>query len=337
MEINLSIIVPVYNLEQLLPKCLESILVQTFKEFELILVNDGSTDKSGKICDDYANKDERITVIHKKNGGAASSRNAGLQIAKGKYIGFVDSDDYINKFMYETLYNNAIEHKSDIVICDYLKVNIGHDYNTTQADLDYKVKHYKNTEALNEIYTEKSKYIMFIVPWNKLYRRSLFDNIKYDVNNMFDDETVAHKLFYNSRKITYFDSKLYYYVQRNGSLMNSSFSIKRLDKVYVLNDRATYFRNKNEYELHQKALKHYMDMFFWYYYLAKSNLSNIEQELKDMKRMFDRNLIDLLKLKGISWKQKVMCVLFSLNPSLFEIVSGVNKKVIEPIGNQGVE
>src|SRR5690625_3550080 len=125
MEIKLSIIVPIFNMEQLLPKCLDSILTQTFKGFELILVNDGSTDKSGEICDDYAHKDQRIKVIHKKNGGTSSARNAGLAVAKGDYIGFVDSDDYINKHMYETLYNSAIKHSSDIVLCSYEDVYEG--------------------------------------------------------------------------------------------------------------------------------------------------------------------------------------------------------------------
>ena len=118
MDCKISIIVPVYKVERYLENCIESIINQTFKDFELILVDDGSPDRCGLICDNYAKKDERIKVIHKKNEGLSAARNSGIQIAKGEYIAFVDSDDCINKNMYETLYDTAIENKSDIVVCD---------------------------------------------------------------------------------------------------------------------------------------------------------------------------------------------------------------------------
>ena len=118
----ISIIVPVYNVESYLERCINSILNQTFKNFELILVDDGSTDKSGEICDSFAGYDKRIRVIHKKNGGLSSARNVGLDVSIGKYIGFVDSDDWIDEFMYEKLYRNMIKTKSDIVICNFSRV-----------------------------------------------------------------------------------------------------------------------------------------------------------------------------------------------------------------------
>ena len=114
---KISVIVPVYNVEKYLRKCIESILNQTFREFELILVDDGSTDSSGKICDEYALKDSRIKVIHKENGGASSARNAGLDVAKGEYIGFVDSDDWIEMDMYGELYRLIKENNTDISVC----------------------------------------------------------------------------------------------------------------------------------------------------------------------------------------------------------------------------
>src|ERR1035437_5330472 len=115
----ISIIVPIYNIERYLSKCIDSILVQTFINFELILVNDGSTDNCGKIINEYAQKDSRIVVIHKKNGGVSSARNAGLDLAQGEYIGWVDADDYIATDMYETLYHLAIDYNADISECNY--------------------------------------------------------------------------------------------------------------------------------------------------------------------------------------------------------------------------
>lgn len=326
MDIAISIIVPIYNLDYLLSKCVDSILAQTFTNFELILVNDGSTDNSGEMCEKYAEADSRVKVIHKENGGVASSRNAGLKVAQGKYIGFVDNDDFVNKFMFETLYNHAILHSSDIVICDFQEVDEGQSL-PKEYSSDYKIQQFNNIEALNQLYTPKN--VTFVVPWNKLYKRYLFNEIQYKHGNINDDETVAHKLLYYSQKITYIKTRLYYYVQRKGSQMDSSFSIKRFDAIYALKDREVFFRKVKEKDLHQKALKHYMERFFWYNYMAKTYLQNVDHELKDLKRTFDKSLFYLLKHRGISWKQKLMCLVFSISPSLFDLMKDTKLKRAE--------
>lgn len=320
MTLEISIIVPVYNLEDYLHKCIDSILAQTFTNFELILVNDGSTDRSGEICEEYASIDHRIRVIHKKNGGVASSRNAGLEVAKGEYIGFVDNDDYINEYMFETLYNNARTYSSDIVVCDYLNVDEDRPQDIKAFIADYQIQHYNNIDALNQLYTNNN--VTFVVPWNKLYKKHLFENIKYKVGSINDDENIAHEILYHSHKTTYIQLGLYYYVQRIGSQMDSSasFHIKKLDAVYAFSDREVFFRKIKEKELHEKALKQYMERFFRYYYMAKTNLLNIDQELKLLKRTFDKSLIYLLRHQEISWKQKFMCLVFSINPSLFSFI-----------------
>ncbi|MFT4412573.1 glycosyltransferase family 2 protein [Fredinandcohnia humi] len=318
MELEISIIVPVYNLEHLLQKCIDSILSQTFTNFELILVNDGSTDNSGKLCDEFAKHDSRVKVIHKENGGTASCRNVGIKAAKGRYIGFVDNDDYINKYMFEILYNTAIKHSSDIVVCNFRKVDEDSQTNLEELSSDIRIQHLTRIESLNKLYTDD--FLTFICPWNKLYNKYLFEDIEYELGNINDDETVAHKLLYKSKKTTYLNAELYYYVQRKGSQIHSAFHVKRLCKVYALKDREIFFKNINETELHQKALKQYMEKFFWYYYLAKSRLNDVEDELKKLKHTFDHSLIDLLKHPEISWKQKVMCVLFSINPNLYEFI-----------------
>lgn len=320
MDIKISIIVPVYNLETLLPKCVDSILSQTFTKFELILVNDGSTDGSGELCDKYVENDGRVQVIHKKNGGVASARNAGLEAAKGEYIGFVDNDDYINKYMFEVLYNNAITHSADIVICDYLEIEEEQYYNIEKYHSNYKIQHYNNIEALNQLYMTNN--VTFVVPWNKLYKRELFKDIEYKIGSINDDETVIHELLYYSNKITYIQTGLYYYLQRKGSQMdlNIPFDIRRFDLVYAKKIREVFFKNKKERDLHQKALKDYMETFFWNYYIAKDNLKGIDKELIELKQTFNNSLISLLRHKEIGRRRKVMFVLFSLNPSLFEFV-----------------
>lgn len=324
MTIEISIIVPVYNLEDYLPKCIDSVLMQTFTNFELILVNDGSTDNSGEICNEYAKNDHRIKVVHKANGGVASSRNTGLEVAKGKYIGFVDNDDYINQYMFEMLYNNAIIHSADIVVCGYMDVDEGQYENTKVLHSNYQIKHFNNIEALNELYTINN--VTFLVPWNKLYKKSLFEDIKYEVGILCDDETVAHKIFYESKKITYINVALYYYVKRMGSITNSRFNIKKFEGVYVLKERERYFRERRELDLHQKALKSYVGIFFYCYYRARAELSNIDNELKALKRTFDKSMFYLLRCRGISWKRKSLYMIFSISPSLYLLIEDFREK-----------
>lgn len=177
----ISIIVPIYNVDSYLRKCFDSIISQTYSDFELILVDDGSTDDSPKICDEYARKDDRIIVIHKKNGGVSSARNAGLDIAKGKYIGFVDPDDYIVSEMYECMVNAIEKYKSDMVVCgyDYIDEN----GNVTRP---YKVK---GDEKLTQkqfisMPFNMSPTIQHVV-WNELFRKKLFNVINFPQNMNF--------------------------------------------------------------------------------------------------------------------------------------------------------
>src|SRR5699024_3149343 len=202
-----------------------------------------------EICEKYVRKDNRIKVIHKENGGVASARNVGLEVANGKYIGFVDNDDYINKQMLKILHENAITYSSDIVICEYLELPENHSRDISNYDQINKIKHYSNIEALNQLYTSNN--ITFVVPWNKLYKRYLFNSIKYKVGNINDDETIAHELLYDSKKVTHINTELYYYVQRKGS-QTEGFHIKRLDAVYALKIREVFFRKKKLLDLHQK-------------------------------------------------------------------------------------
>ncbi|WP_053074986.1 glycosyltransferase family 2 protein [Ornithinibacillus californiensis] len=323
MKPEISIIVPIYNLEYLLPKCINSILAQSYSNFELILVNDGSTDNSGEICDEYAKEDNRIVVIHKENGGVASCRNTGIEIARGNYIGFVDNDDYINKYMFELLFENAIKFSSEIVVCDYQRIPEEEYIDTEKYNQDYDVQHYNNLEALNEIYYQNAG--TFIYPWNKLYRKEVFNNVVYEHGNPFDDESVVHKILFKSTKITYIKLPLYYYVTRKGSMVNSNFSTKKFGRVYALKDREEFFRKNKLMDLQQKALKHYMEIFFWYYFKG-TGIEGAKKELRELKRTFDQSLIHLLKLREISFKHKIMLFVFRVSPTLFGFIKNVGDR-----------
>lgn len=231
---KISVIVPVYNVEKYLSQCLDSIIHQTYKNLEIILVDDGSTDSSGLICDNYSQKDKRIKIIHKCQGGLSDARNAGLKIATGEYISFIDSDDFIDKNMYSILINNTQKYNSDIVWFNY--------YNY------YSKKHFINSSIIknNDLYDLSSsdkikfaknlfyQYKMDAHVWAKLYKRSIFNNIKFPYGKLFEDIFVLLPILSNAKIISTIPDCLYFYRNRSESIVNQYFKqniIKNIDFI----------------------------------------------------------------------------------------------------------
>ena len=234
--ILISVIVPVYNVDNYLRKCIDSLIVQTLKDIEIILVNDGSTDESIDICEEYKLKDNRIKVIHKENGGLSDARNKGIDIAKGKYISFVDSDDWINPQMLEKLYILASKYEADIVQGDYIKA---YDEDIIVNNMSENIIKYNAEQILDELYS--GNYTKNIVVWNKIYKRELFNDIRFPKGKLHEDEFTTYKILHKANLIIDSNIPIYYYRQREGSIMNSDFNIKRLDLLEALKERKEYF------------------------------------------------------------------------------------------------
>ena len=235
MNPKVSIIVPIYNSEKYMNKCIESILNQTLTEIEIILVNDGSTDNSGKIIDNYAKKDNRIKVIHQQNSGPSVARNKGISTAKGKYIGFVDSDDYIESTMYEELYNNANSKNIEVAMCSY---NEKHLYNKAKyvikANLDSGSIYEKEDIKNNIISTfSKNDNYGFYSLWNKIYLKEwlLKSNLELDVNRDHGEDWWFNiNVFSKLNSFVYIDKELYNYVHSN----NNSLMVKYRENQFDL-------------------------------------------------------------------------------------------------------
>ena len=232
---KISIIVPVYQVERYLKKCVSSVQNQTYTNIQIILVDDGSTDKSPIICDKLAEEDKRIVVIHKKNGGLSDARNAGLKVALGQYIGFVDSDDYIAPRMYEILLKRLEEDQSDIAICDYVRVDERGSQVDNKVKSVIKNKCFSREEFIEELLKPYGGH--FVVAWNKLYKKEIFRNLKFPFGKQHEDEFVIHRIIAKCEKITCVNNQLYYYLQRKGSIMDKGFSIKSMDYGEALIDR----------------------------------------------------------------------------------------------------
>lgn len=213
---KISVIVPVYNIEDYIGRCIESILRQTWRNLEIILVDDGSSDRSGSICDAYAAEDHRIKVIHQQNKGLSGARNSGLEICTGEYIGFVDGDDWILKDMYEFLYGLLEENGADIAVCGYTVQ--GGRTESREAEAERQTAVYGKREAVRTI-VEDRKIHSYV--WNKLYRRKLFAEVRFPEGRGMEDIATTYKVFMLSGKVAVSDKPKYCYYQREGSISRS--------------------------------------------------------------------------------------------------------------------
>lgn len=279
----ISVIVPIYNLENYIDRCLESIIGQTHQNLEIILVDDGSTDRSGKICNKWKEKDERIQIIHKINGGAASARNVGIEYASGEFVAFVDGDDWIESNMYEILLAKMISTKSEIATCGMYLVNGKY---RRKYKCQKGIRVYNKVDAIKNVLLEKS---IDVSPCNKLFQKSVFLNLRFPEGETNEDAAIILDIFENATNIVQIGSPYYYYYQRDGSV-SSTFDEKNLynlykhayqiedriehdypelvkyANVYVLNQIITIIKcllqDKNgnrgrELEIYRKALKNY--------------------------------------------------------------------------------
>lgn len=236
-----SIIVPVYQVEMYLQKCINSICTQTYTQLEIILVNDGSPDNCGVICDRNAMNDSRIRVLHKKNEGLSSARNAGLDIATGEYIAFVDSDDVIHPRFIEILVELCTRYECDIAQCDFYAV--AEDSLYLPLNSPQFVKIYDRKEALHELCCGNNG-VKYTVAWNKIYKKKLFEKIRYPYGRIHEDEFTTYRLLWETKRVAVTNQYLYYYLQRSTSIMGMEFSIRRLDALDALRERRNFLKQK---------------------------------------------------------------------------------------------
>lgn len=305
----ISVIVPIYKVDKYLDRCIESILNQTYSNLEIILVDDGSPDNCPKMCDEYAVKDSRINVLHKKNGGLSDARNAGMAVAKGELISFIDSDDYISTDFFEVLYKAMITEKSDIVECSVVKF-----YEDNHFDVysdDNKISSYLTVDALSALISEDPFHQHV---WNKLYKTELIKDIPYAVGKLNEDEFWTYQAFGNAKKITKINKTMYYYFQRNGSIMGTGYNLRRLDALEGKSNRQDYIE-KNYPALTEKAKADLYGSCMFAYQCVLKYMSGEEkrQAARIVKKYMRKNTLSFKEINNTNDSSRKYFILAKFN------------------------
>lgn len=324
MEDKISIIIPVYKVEKYIRKCVDSVINQTYKNLEIILVDDGSPDNCGKICDEYAKKDNRIRVIHKKNGGLSEARNYGLNVAKGKYILLIDSDDFIEKETVEYLYGLCQKYNAEIAVGKTRFLYEGQEEpKKTRAEKEDDIKTYNTEQALETmLYSQEFTNIAC----NKLYKAELFNNIRYPLGKLYEDLATTYKLISNADTIVLGSKYTYNYLSnRNTSIMNKQFDKKRMEGLDFAEEILEYV-SKNYPNIKNSAIARL--------YIESITIF-IKMPMKKMYRQENKRIKDYLKKyrdivlhdKKVPMKQKMLCVTAILGKAPLRLVWNIKENL----------
>jgi len=331
MDALISVIMPIYKVEQYLCRAVDSVCAQTYSNLEIILVEDGSPDGCGAICDSYAQKDQRIVVIHKENGGLSDARNAGLDKMTGDYVVFVDSDDYIAPYFVEELYRGLTEADASVSFCQYATV-VKKDTSELEKKLHRPVKAefpkpqemyvYDRQKLLSNLYDfHHEDATFFIVSWNKLYKASLWKNIRFPKGKIHEDEATTYKIFDAVTTGVYVKAPMYAYFQAPSSITRDAFSVKRFDWMDALTDRIRFFEKRKEKEQVEAALRARADGAIKYYYFMEKNFPQRAKYAKRLKGYVKEALNRIGTYQKLTLRNKFGYYLFLLSPGLYKIIS----------------
>lgn len=299
---KISVIIPVYNVEKYLKRCLDSVISQKYKNLEIILIDDGSTDNSGKICDEYAQKDKRIIVIHKENGGLSDARNKGLEVCTGDYISFVDSDDWIEEDFFEYVVNNAKD--NDLLIFDYYISN-----GKNSKWIKYKNSEFELTKEKCLIELTKAKIQSYA--WNKVYKINLFNDIRFPKGRNYEDQAIMHLIVEKSTKIKYCNKAFYNYYQNPKGITHTVNYKNYRDFLYVNILRGRFLKKKypKVYEYHLNYIYSAITKLCWLYKNDERYVIRYQFLRKFILSRFIKNIFNT----KITLRTKIKILLYVLN------------------------
>lgn len=303
-----SIVVPVYNVEKYLKYCVESLINQDYADLEIILVDDGSTDSSADICDEYANRNTKVQVLHKLNGGLSDARNYGMKYATGKWITFVDGDDMLCPNFVSAMVTFAEKNVLDIAVCDYFQLperELENPYQIKCSEKEYIWEGHAGTKVL--LYQKK----FTTSAWAKLYKLSLFSEILFPVGKLHEDVGTMYKVFELAERVGYIDKKMYYYLQRNRSITHSDFSAKKMDYIFLTQEMMDYFTNNNP-KLLPAAISRHFSACFQVILMCPSD-EKWQREFNVLMKEIEKYAPEVMRDKNARWKNRIIAMIAERN------------------------
>ena len=310
---KVSIVVPIYNVEKFLVRCIDSIVNQTYSNLEIILVDDQSPDNCGAICDDYARKDDRIKVIHQENKGLSGARNSGIDIATGDYIAFIDSDDFIASDYVETLLDTLIKTGADIVQCYYQRFNNEDECKTTDNS-NVVIKEYSSLE-----YLKNHNRSNVMTACNKLYKIALFSKIRYPLGKIHEDLATTYKVIDISNKVAVIDKILYYYYDNYESISKGKIKLDKLALIDIYQEQAEYFKVKGYNDLYVTACNNLALAFGTLISYKKDRYQDYDKFITQLNARY-RQLRKVLKGYPLRFDLKICTIFSRKTPWLFKIL-----------------
>ncbi len=296
----ISVVVPVYKVEKYLCRCVDSILAQTFTDFELILVDDGSPDNSGAMCDDYAAKDSRVRVIHKENGGLSDARNAGIEVAEGKYLYFIDSDDVMHADCLNILLVALRRSNAQIAGGGFVRF----EGDMPSSDLcnavwDRECTSHSSQETLGMYFDGRESLHSVVSSCCKLYCAELFEDVRFPVGRLFEDEFTVYKLYYKASAIAFVDMPLYFYFVNSGGITGTLSLQKRFDEYDAQWERMSFFATHKLEALYDKALMEFLRTAQWDLIRSRESEEIVDPKRKIAFETQYETVFDIAMARGI--------------------------------------
>ena len=306
----ISVIIPVYKVEKYLCRCVDSVLEQTYTNMEIILVDDGSPDNCPVMCDEYARQDSRVKVIHQENAGLSGARNAGIDMAQGQWLAFVDSDDYLAADFLERLYQACVDTGSSLSVCrwEYVRGETIPEHGTGETRV------YTGREMLANLYVPDGAY--FVVVWNKLYRKELFEDIRYPLGRIHEDEATTYRIYDKVKKAAYVDRSLYGYFVTPVSITRG-FNPKRMDWVTAVAERLDFFEQKGYTELMVPGLQALADGSIDIWFGLRDQLPGSEKQQEEIRTLIREGLWRVKKYGKFPLRTEIGYRLFLTWPGLY--------------------
>ena len=329
-ELLISVIVTAYNIERYLPRCLDSLIAQTYQRLEIIVVDDGSTDRTGQICDRYAAECPRISVIHKENGGPSAARNAGVKIAKGDYIGYVDGDDWVEPDMYEEMLRACTDLQVPVAICTYRQVGEG----AEKIHPTGNVMLLDRNRALEVYICDQEQYHIYPSVWSKLFRRDIIENISFREGRKSEDIMYTTMALVQAESCAFLDTPYYnYMVDRQGSIMNERLHERRFqDEIPFWREQEGYLAEHGFTELADKSYYYFCKRMLYYFLDFKTRgMNESARRIAEMLTGEKKRIREIYRSSYVAKGDRARMALFLKSPEIYYDVVKLYDRVVIPM------